>query len=359
MFKLLSLIASLSFVSAIPVDWSDTPKCGEHNIHVRKDFDTMEPYERKAYTDAINCMRDQPSQLDQNEFPGAINKYFDYATIHIQRTRRVHLNGFFLVWHRFFLHTFEQDLRETCGYEGAFPYWNWPATADNLRGSKIFNGDEFSMSGDGYPNGNDSIILSPTLQIPHGSGGGCIMSGPFKGMNYTTPPISNAFLINGTEPPESLYARKDACLTRDLNEYAAKTWCNETAVEIAVAEPNLGVFEDLINGVIGGGKLGIHSGAHFIAGNPAANIFVSAQDPIWYPLHTMLDRVYTSWQARHPENAEDTFGTETALNLPPSANVTLDSVLPDIGYLMPNPPTVGEVISTTDGPFCYRYDTLI
>lgn len=379
-------VAALGFSSAVVAapqgwdKWSGSPKshipvvdkwmeknhpgkyqqCTEQNTKVRKDFNTMPPEERKAYTDAINCLRDQPSQLDPNEYPGAINRYFDYATVHVNKTRVVHLNGFFLIWHRMFNHIFESDLRDTCGYTGSYPYWNWPATADDLEGSNVFNGDEYSMSGNGYFTNDDPIQLGPSFSLPHGSGGGCVHSGPFAGMNTTMAPISNQFLLNGTEPPQSVYNRREKCLTRDLNTFVAQTWTNYTAVQEAVEAEDLDEFETLVNGVIGGGALGIHSGAHFIMGNPASNIFVSAQDPIWYPLHTMLDRVYTSWQARHPDNADEMWGTETAQNLPPSPNVTLSTVIPDAGYFSKGQQwTMGELISTTAGPFCYRYDTNI
>lgn len=335
------------------------PACTDANIKIRQDFDSMAPADRKAYTDAINCMRLQPSQLDQTLYPAAIDRFHDYAVVHVNRTRTVHLDGFFLSWHRLFLHVFEEDLRNTCGYTGSFPYWNWPATADNLRGSPIFDGSEYSMSGDGFFTNNDPIVLAPTLQLPHGSGGGCIMSGPFQGMSKTMDDISNGYLLNGSDIPMSVYQKKETCLTRDLNTFAAQTWCNYTAVQIAVEAPDLKTFYDLVNGVIGGGSLGIHSGAHFIMGSPASNIFVSAQDPIWYPLHAMLDRVYSSWQTRHPDLASSVLGTQTAQNLPPSANVTLDTVVPDRGYFDMTPYTIGELISTTAGPFCYKYDLAI
>ncbi|KAJ9653346.1 hypothetical protein H2198_007435 [Neophaeococcomyces mojaviensis] len=330
--------------------------CTDDNISIRKDFDAMPPQERKAYTDAINCLRNQPSQLDPNVYPGAINRFFDYAMVHVNRTRDAHLNGFFLVWHRMYLHLFEQDLRKTCGYTGSFPYWNWPATADNLRGSPIFNGDAFSMSGDGYFTGNTPLQIAPTFILPHGTGGGCIMSGPFAGMTRTINDVTNAFLLNGTTPPMSIYAKNESCITRDLNTFVAQTWTNYTAVQQAVEAPDLNTFEILLNGVVGGGQLGIHSGAHFIMGSPASNIFSSAQDPIWYPLHTMLDRVYTSWQIRHPDQADAVWGNETPLNLPPSPNVTLDTQVPDWGYFDLDTYTVGELKSTTAGPFCYKYD---
>lgn len=331
-------------------------KCTEDKIKIRKDFDTMEPEERKAYTDAIKCIASKPSQLDQTLYPAAINRYFDYAVTHVNRTKVVHLDGFFLTWHRYYLHLFEKDLQETCGYTGAFPYWNWPATADNLAGSAVFDGSEYSMSGDGEYIDSGPLQLAPTFSIPKGSGGGCVTSGPFAGWQRTMADIPTSLIIQGLPLPETAFNLNESCLTRDLNTFVAQTWANYTALEEALAAPDLEHFEELINGVVGGGSLGLHSGAHFIVGSPGSSIFVSVMDPIWWPLHTMLDNLYTAWQNRHPDQATAVFGTETAQNLPPSANVTLDTVHPDWGYFEQRPFTIGDLISTTSGPFCYQYD---
>lgn len=339
---------------------SQPQPCNPSNAPVRYDFDSLPPADRKAFTDAINCLASKPSQLDPNEYPAAINRYFDWAVVHVNYTRVVHLDGFFLPWHRLYIHLFEQDLKEQCGFQGTVPYWNWPATADNLRGSNIFNGDEYSMSSDGYFTNNDPYVLAPGFSIPHGSGGGCIMSGPFKGWNYTMPPVDIGFLINGTAPPHSVFNKVESCLTRDLNTFAAQTWTNYTAVQVAVESPDLPTFDTLLNGAFGGTQLGIHSGAHFIVGPPASNIFVSAQDPIWYPLHAMLDRTYVSWQTRHPAQANDVYGTMTANNAPPSPNVTIDSIVPGVGPFSNGQSwTIGELLNTTAGPFCYVYDSSI
>lgn len=49
----------------------------------------------------------------------------------------------------------------------------------------------------------------------------------------------------------------------------------------------------------------------------------------------------------------------TANNVPPSANVTLDSVEPGWGYFEGETLLVSDLISTTAGPFCYRYDQVL
>jgi len=373
----LSLLPSLIDAAPTPNPWGETtyfpvvdqwlqdhhagkyPKCTDDKIKIRKDFDSMQPAERKAYTDAIKCIASKPSQLDQTLYPAAINRYFDYAVTHVNQTRVVHLDGFFLTWHRYYLHLFEKDLEETCGYTGAFPYWNWPATADNLHGSAVFDGSDYSMSGDGVYVDSGPVVLSPTLSLPHGSGGGCVSSGPVAGWERTMADIPTSNIVQGLPLPDTAFNLNRSCLTRDLNTFAAQTWTNYTALYQALNAETLHDFDDLINGVVGGGTLGLHSGAHFIVGSPGSSIFVSVMDPIWWPLHAMLDNLYTSWQIRHPELADSVFGTETAQNLPPSNNVTLDSVLPSWGYFEKQSFSVGELVSTTAGPFCYKYDVAL
>ena len=68
-------------------------QCNKDTIETRVSFQSMPPEERKAYTDAINCVHSQPSSLDQSLYPAAVNKYQDYAVVHVNRTGQVHLSG--------------------------------------------------------------------------------------------------------------------------------------------------------------------------------------------------------------------------------------------------------------------------
>ena len=38
---------------------------------------------------------------------------------------QIHFTGQFLPWHRWYLHAFEESLKNKCGYTGVSPYWNW------------------------------------------------------------------------------------------------------------------------------------------------------------------------------------------------------------------------------------------
>ena len=70
-------------------------QCTPETIRTRKSFDSMPNWERKAYTDAVLCLMDQPSQLDPTLYPAAINRYFDYAVVHVNRTSQVHIGQLF------------------------------------------------------------------------------------------------------------------------------------------------------------------------------------------------------------------------------------------------------------------------
>lgn len=102
----------------------------------------------------------------------------------------IHYTGTFLAWHRYFVWVYEQALRDECGYTGYQPYWDWPKYANSPQTSPIFNGDDYSMSGNGVFKEYDPIVLGTIVDgvvlspitIPRGLGGGCVTEGPFKNM---------------------------------------------------------------------------------------------------------------------------------------------------------------------------------
>lgn len=95
-----------------------------------------------------------------------------------------------------------------------------------------------------------------------------------------------------------------------------------------------------------------------MGGDPGRDLFASPADPAFYLHHTMIDRVWWMWQMQSP--AERTSGptavggTITFLDSPPSRNASLDDYN-EYGYAAKPPRQIGELVSTTDGPFCYVY----
>ena len=77
--------------------------------------------ERKAYTDAVLCLQKKPSKLDQTIYPGSKTRFDDFVVVHTNQSRSIHGTGNFLTWHRYFTWTYEQVLKNECGYKGAQP----------------------------------------------------------------------------------------------------------------------------------------------------------------------------------------------------------------------------------------------
>jgi tyrosinase len=69
----------------------------------------------------------------------------------------------------------------------------------------------------------------------------------------------------------------------------------------------------------------------------------------------MIDRVWWIWQTLDPAKRTNAIaGTDTFLNQPPSPDTTLDTPI-DLGWAGQPPTTMRQLMSTTDGPFCYIY----
>lgn len=205
----------------------------------------LAPVERKAFTDAELCLQRMPSQLDARY--NSRSYYDDFVAVHINQTLGIHDDGIFLPWHREFIHLFEQALQKYCGYTGNLPYWNWPEWAASLSTSPLFDGSAYSLSGDGYPQGNETYMINENV-IPHGSGGGCVMSGPF--VDYTVIygyfNFSDVFYFNGTLPPWA-FDTNERCFNRDLNTYVATRGTSQSVVDKLLASQTFSDFNDQLD----------------------------------------------------------------------------------------------------------------
>ena len=211
------------------------------------------------------------------------------------------------------------------------------------------------MSGDGIVIPNLANISAEGITYPHGSGGGCVKSGPF--VNFTTTfrafAISEAF--SGV-PPENPFEYVLDCLTRDLNHYLSSNFLTKSLIDSLIFNSSdIATFQDTIDSKPTVTSLGMHGAGHFTVGRVLLDFFSSPGDPVFFLRHAMIDRVWTIWQDLDPENRQYAIsGTRTIRNNPPSANATLDDVL-SWGPLGPEM-TMRELMSVTDGPFCYRYE---
>ena len=220
------------------------------------------------------------------------------------------------------------------------------------------------MSGNGAPVPNQgNVVLGgnglPEILLPPGTGGGCVTSGPFKDMTVNLGPVALG-LTDGTSIGNGNgLAYNPRCLKRDLTDAINRRFANATSVVDNILRPtDIYDFQMTMQGYPGSGDIGIHGGGHYaMGGDPGRDVFTSPSDPLFYLHHGMIDRVWWIWQLldREPRTgAEGLSGTGTFLNEPPSANTTLDTVI-DLGYAGGAPLPMRDLMSTTDGPFCYIY----
>ncbi|KAK6852259.1 tyrosinase [Apiospora arundinis] len=331
-------------------------RCTKEKLTVRKPWGSLSTTERKAYTDAVRCLQKLPARTPTSLVPGVRTRFDDFLASHINQTLSIHYTGTFMAWHRWFTFQYEQALKNECGYKGSQPYWNWALYSDNPLSSPIFDGSEFSMSGDGAAiadKGPITLLLGDfaPVVLPPGNGGGCVTTGPFKDMVVNLGPVSLP-LNNGSVVKGSGLDFNPRCLKRDISAGVNQAFANATSiVQLIGNNNNVADFQLVMQGVPGSGSIGVHGGGHYTIGG---HLYVPG-DPVFYLHHGMIDLVWWVWQmVDFPRRREQVAGTNTFLNQPPSDNTTLDTVI-DLFYAGGGPITMRELTSITDGPFCYTY----
>lgn len=241
--------------------------CNIHNVAVRKEWGALTNKERKSYTDAVKCLQKKQAKTPSSLVPGAKSRFDDWVATHINQTMTIHYTGTFLAWHRYFTWSYEQALRNECGYTGYQPYWDWAKTAKSgLANSSMLDGSEYSMSGDGeFIPGRGNVIIGgnglPEIPVPAGSGGGCVKSGPFKDMKVNLGPAALQLTDGTTIANGDGLSYNPRCLKRDLTDYANRRWATAPLiVDLILKNKIIYDFQMVMQGVPGSGEIGVHGG---------------------------------------------------------------------------------------------------
>ncbi|KAF7594719.1 hypothetical protein BBP40_008612 [Aspergillus hancockii] len=336
--------------------------CTLQNLRVRRDWRAFSSTQKKAYINSVKCLQKLPSRTPAEKAPGAKTRYDDFVATHIDQTLKIHYTGTFLAWHRYFIYEFEQALRDECGYTGDYPYWNWGADADNLEKSQVFDGSDTSMSGNGeyIPDQPDvKLYLGnyPAVDLPPGTGGGCVTSGPFKDYQLHLGPAALSLPGGNMTEAANPLTYNPRCLKRSLTTEILQRYNTFTKiVELILDNDDVWDFQMTMQGIPGSGSIGVHGGGHYsMGGDPGRDVYVSPGDVAFWHHHGMIDRVWWIWQNLDLKKRQNAIsGTGTFMNNPSSANTTLDTVI-DIGYANGEPIAMRDLMSTTGGPFCYVY----
>ncbi|KAI1862675.1 uncharacterized protein JN550_010012 [Neoarthrinium moseri] len=358
----LLLVAGAQQAVAVPAPTTDdistaaSASCAGKDVLVRKEWRSLPKPERLDYINAVKCLMKKPSK-NGGVYAGAKSRYDDFLALHIVETDLIHFNGPFLAWHRWFLHLFEQELRNTCGYKGAQPYWDFSKdnTINGFSKSPLFDVTH-GLGGNGpyVADVSDPItfpVTTPTI-IPNRTGGGCLDNGPFSGL------VVNMGLGLSTDYTPH-------CLRRDFSPVLVSQALSNSNLKAALDAKNYFDFSIKIQGTsfeVSG--LTLHAGMHLGIGGQvgdAADMYSSPGDPLFWFIHGALDKIWDQWQrANWSVRKSEIAGPDTNFAYPfnffgdvPYKNITLDFPLqyPYFGKNL----TVRDVMDTKNAALCYTY----
>ncbi|KAL1837444.1 hypothetical protein VTJ49DRAFT_3764 [Mycothermus thermophilus] len=350
------------YLSTVVTSTSSASKCNSTTLSWRQEWTTLSATQKRGFINAVHCLARLPSKTNatvKSRARGVVTRYDDFVLSHIESTPFVHTNGFFLPFHRHFLHMFESELRSECRFTGPFPYWDWTLYWEDPGQHPVFDGSELSFGGNGA---KISTLRQPTaigipgnltVLIPPATGGGCVETGPFSKDQFSVHlgPV-------GYEPkgPDNGLGYNPRCITRDLSPYWSRNTSPSKVVSlIDSCGDDLGCVITRMDFDENGAPGGVHAAGHWQIGLTALDVYASPADPMFWLHHAQVDRVWTMWQGQDPtgERTRMVWGTQTAGNDPPSGEVTLDTLVhfPHLG----EPKTVRELVSTVEGEYCYAY----
>ncbi|KAE8374837.1 hypothetical protein BDV26DRAFT_295598 [Aspergillus bertholletiae] len=337
-----------------------TGTCRPEHAQIRKEWRELTQQERQEFTNAVQCLQSIPTTLSadlRQIYPGVHTRYDEFQATHINLTKVIHLTADFLAWHRYFIHTFEQDLQSKCQYTGSLPYWDWGLDAEEPQLSVLFNGDPYSMGSNGRLIPNRGPAYWPAIHeyFPEGTGGGCVYEGPFSNHTVNMGPVDGA----GQIPVSYPFEYHPHCLQRDINPAVTRSAVTFRHItELILSYDTIDWFQGVMQRdprfSVPSVPYGVHRGGHVGVGMVMGDAAASPGDPMFYLHHAQIDRVWTIWQGLDPEKRRHAiWGTHTILDTPPTANMTLDEMI-GFGFVA-EPVLFRDLMDTLDGPFCYYY----
>ena len=256
---------------------------------IRKDHATLSDAEKQDFVAAILALKQMPSMLQPGA--GTRSRYDDYVELHVKSMMAMpdgwaHRGPAFFPWHRVLLLQFERDLQQAIGNPDlGVPYWDWikdPAFPAFL-------------GGDGKPDKNYEVTDGPFTRDAWMFN---VVDGP-GAPTYLQRRFGFGDLDNAGSPVQMKLpevAAQDNALR--VRWYDASPWDATSPTASSFRE---GAEVDLHNRVhrwVGGFWV---SGGALTVGTMMQ--MTSPNDPVFWLHHCNLDRMWSAWQALHPNSA--------------------------------------------------------
>lgn len=165
--------------------------------NIRIEWRSYSTSDRQAFIGAIKCLMGKPPS---GQFPPATSRYEDFVRLHQMWMPNIHGNPKFLIWHRYYLWTFQMVLRDECGFNRALPWWDETLDAGRFAQSDMFTSNDY-------------------FGRLAGGGPSCVTNGAFAGLTCNIGPGTS------TTTPHCLSRNVDESLTSQCNSGFVNT-CN-------------------------------------------------------------------------------------------------------------------------------------
>ncbi|KAI9711766.1 MAG: hypothetical protein M1820_001911 [Bogoriella megaspora] len=283
---------------------------------VRHEWRSLSVDQKRGYIRAVNCLRETPSKLGLNQ-----SLYDDFPYVHSRIGEYSHGAAAFLAWHRIFVQTYENALREQCQYQGRMTYWDWTLDWNDIRKSPVWSTDDTGFGTDGNPEVGEEMLK-----------GHCVVDGPFANLTV--------LYLDEKDRPH--------CLSRgfnsgeDLMRYGSMLRPSE--VEGLLDDPEYKSF-----------NLRLEDSAHIAVPRSIRGDFsmlTAPYDPVFLLHHTQLDRLWWLWQTANTSKRKWQYEGLAAHN-ETNSSASLEDFLP-LGGLAPDV-RVSDIIDTQGNLLCYRY----
>jgi tyrosinase len=101
------------------------------------------------------------------QFGNSHSRYEDFIALHQTLTPNVHMNAKFLHWHRQFLWTFEQVLRDECGFDRELPWFDETRYSGRFAQSSLLSPQWFGTASQGGNCVDNGVSISMLLFVVH------------------------------------------------------------------------------------------------------------------------------------------------------------------------------------------------
>jgi len=272
------------------------------NPRVRIEWDSYSTADRTAFVNAIKCLMGRPAS---GAFGQSRSRYEDFVALHQSLTPNVHGNAKFLIWHRYYLWTFEDVLRTECGFNRPIPWFDETKYAGRFSQSSVFSNEWFGAVG---------------------IGGNCVTNGQFANLRLNVGPGSG-------NTPHCLARNGDASKTANTNS-AMVNACNSRTTYADMAGCSEG---------------GAHAWGHNGIGAVMSDAYASPGDPVFFLHHAFIDRNFRIWQNASPSRQTTIGGTDRVGNpLTLDTSVSVNGIRPNV--------VIRDILDTTSEKLCYKYN---